>query len=130
MALPDDRNNGDGGQTSLVTSASLPTTATAITLVTTAALGAEQIERIIGMAATRESAVIGFSLLVSIFVTWIADLKTVWKVVLTPINFCILTYLCFASLNLLVAAQRVESANAPVTSTFVVRSTPIPEPQP
>jgi hypothetical protein len=130
VTMSEDRKNGDGGQALLVTSASLPTTATAITLVTTAALGAEQISKIMGVITTREFAVIGFSLLVSIFATWAADLKIVWKFVLTPINFCILTYLCFASLNLLAAASKAESAGAPVTSTYVVRSTPIPGPQP
>jgi uncharacterized protein YbbC (DUF1343 family) len=67
--MSEDRKNGDGGQALLVTSASLPTTATAITLVTTAALGAEQISKIMGVITTREFAVIGFSLLVSIFAT-------------------------------------------------------------
>src|SRR6266536_3462141 len=123
MTNPGNPKRGDGDQASLVTSASLPTTATAITLVTTAALGAEQISMILGVLTTREYAVMVFSLLVSVFATWIADLRIVWKIILTPINFCILAYLCFASLNLINATPKAEPPNAPTTSTYVIKST-------
>ena len=127
MTDPEHPKQDGDGQAALITSASLPTTAGAITLVTTAALGAEQVANVFGAVTTmREYAVIAFSALVSIFATWLSALPVLWKFVLSPVNFCILVYLCFASLNLVIAARYAEPAGAPATSTYVIRSTPIP----
>jgi hypothetical protein len=128
MADPQTPKTGGDGQTSLITSASLPTTATAITLVTTAALGAEQVGNALGMLTPREYAVIAFAALVSIFATCLSTLPALWKVALSPVNFCILVYLSFASLNLVNATKQSEPAGAPTTSTYVIRSTPIAPP--
>ena len=115
----------DGSQATLVTSTSVPATATAVTLVTSAALGCDRIFGDFRYFSSREYAVSFFALVVSIFATWVSSLPTLWKILLTPLNFCLLTYLCFASLYLFSATPN-ESANAPATSTYVIHSTSIP----
>lgn len=115
----------DGNQATLVTSTSVPATATAVTLVTSAALGCDRIFGDFGYFSSREYAVIFFALVVSVFATWISSLPIFWKILLTPLNFCLLAYLCFASLYLFSAAPN-QSADAPTASTYVIHSTPIP----
>ncbi|MEA2907654.1 MAG: hypothetical protein QOI12_5041 [Alphaproteobacteria bacterium] len=113
----------------LLTSAALPSTATVVTVVTAAAVGADYVMKQLLALSAFESAVILFAAIVSFFATFVAgNLALRWRLVLWPVNFCVLVYLVISSSFFIdtVAKQSTHTAAAPTPTHVIGQTTFIP----
>jgi hypothetical protein len=85
-------------EAALLTSAALPSTATVVTIVTGAGLGADFVLKKMFGTSSFEGAVIVFAAILSFLATFAAaNLPLMWRLALWPLNFCVLVYLVITS---------------------------------
>ena len=108
----------------LINSMTAPTTALAVSLVIVGALGADEVNAQLMRqpeGSVYFKAIIGLSALVSLFVTFgAARLQLVWRLLLWPVNFCVLVGLSFAGNNF------YQAMRVPVQFSHAVQTQVIP----
>ncbi|MET0669839.1 MAG: hypothetical protein ABWY66_07555 [Xanthobacteraceae bacterium] len=126
MTTPPRRTKASGVDASMITTAALPTTGTAVAAVLAASGGAEFVAKHFTNISTFEHAVIAFSAILSVFVTFIStSLPLLWRFVLWPLNFCILVYLVLASATVMSSIRYKDNLGDRAT-TFAVQQTITP----
>jgi hypothetical protein len=111
----------------LVTSTALPSTATVVTIVTSAAVGADYVLKQMFAFSWFEGTVIVFAAILSFFATFVATkIPLMWRMLLWPVNFAVLVYLVISSSFFIDAAKKEQADAGPPGSTFVVNQERLP----
>jgi hypothetical protein len=88
--------------------------------VTAAAIGADHVLRTFFSLQAFESAVVLFAAILSFFATFVAvNLPLVWRIVLWPVNFCVLVYLVISSSFFIDTVAKSRPDKAPGVSNVI-----------
>lgn len=110
-----------------VTSTALPSTATVVAVVTSAAAGADYVLQQMFARPAFEASVIAFAALLSFVATFVATkIPLIWRVVLWPVNFGVLVYLAISSSFFVDAVKKEKAEAGPAGNTFVVEQQRLP----
>jgi hypothetical protein len=117
----------NGADVSLLSTATLPSTATLVVIVTAGALGADHIMSQLFAVSAFDNAIIAFAAILSFLTTFIAvKLPLIWRLCLWPVNFCVLIYLVISSSFYLDAINKRGQEQVPVSNSHIISQTILP----